>query len=227
MGALGKAPEATEASQKVRRGAAPVKITDVRTILTQPGDWLVIVKVETSEPGLYGLGCATHGERPLAVRAVVDEYLKPLLVGKNVDDIEDIWQTQYVTSYFRSGVTLNNALSGVDGALWDILGKRAGMPLYKLLGGKVRAAAALYAHASAGTLPELEDRVRRYIAEGYRHVRVQLAVPGFATYGASGRTSDDVEKLRPEGMRAGYHNHRGASGHDKKPDRWHPDSGWR
>jgi mannonate dehydratase len=200
MGALGEAQEVTEAREKVRRGAGPVKIRDVRTILTQPGDWLVIVKVETSEPGLYGLGCATHGERPLAVRAVVDDYLQPLLVGKTVDDIEDIWQTQYVTSYFRSGVTLNNALSGVDGALWDILGKRAGMPLYKLLGGKVRGAAALYAHASAGTLPELEDRVRRYMAEGYRHVRVQLAVPGFATYGASGRTSGDVQKLRPEGV---------------------------
>jgi mannonate dehydratase len=200
MGSLAGAKEVAEAKEKVRRGSAPVKITDVRTILTQPGDWLVIVKVETSEPGLYGVGCATHGERPLAVRAVVDEYLKPLLVGKNVEDIEDIWQTQYVTSYFRSGVTLNNALSGVDGALWDILGKRAGMPLYKLLGGKVRAAATLYAHASARTLPELEDQVRKYMAQGYRHVRVQLAVPGFSGYGVSNPTSDQVRKMRPEGV---------------------------
>jgi mannonate dehydratase len=188
MGSLAGAKEVAEAKEKVRRGSGPVKITDVRTILTQPGDWLVIVKVETSEPGLYGVGCATHGERPLAVRAVVDEYLKPLLVGKNVEDIEDIWQTQYVTSYFRSGVTLNNALSGVDGALWDILGKRAGMPLYKLLGGKVRAAATLYAHASARTLPELEDQVRKYMAQGYRHV------------GVSNPTSDQVQKMRPEGV---------------------------
>jgi mannonate dehydratase len=200
LSSLGEAKEVAEAKEKVRRGSAPVKITDVRTILTQPGDWLVIVKVETSEPGLYGVGCATHGERPLAVQAVVDEYLKPLLVGKNVEDIEDIWQTQYVTSYFRSGVTLNNALSGVDGALWDILGKRAGMPLYKLLGGKVRAAATLYAHASARTLPELEDQVRKYMAQGYRHVRVQLAVPGFSGYGVSNPTSDQVRKMRPEGV---------------------------
>ena len=131
LASLGEAKEVAEAKEKVRRGSAPVRITDVRTILTQPGDWLVIVKIETSKPGLYGVGCATHGERPLAVRAVVDEYLKPLLVGKSVEDIEDIWQTQYVTSYFRSGVTLNNALSGVDRALWDILGKRAGVPLYQ------------------------------------------------------------------------------------------------
>ena len=107
MSSLAGAKELAETKEKVRRGSAPVKITDVKTILTQPGgEWLVIVKVETSEPGLHGVGCATHGERPLAVRAVVDEYLKTLLVGKSVEDIEDIWQTQYVTSYFRSGVTL-------------------------------------------------------------------------------------------------------------------------
>lgn len=193
------AAQAAEAREAVRRGSAPVTITDVKTILTQPNDFLVIVKVLTSEPGLYGIGCATHGERPLAVKAVIDEYIRPLLIGKSVDDIEDIWQTQYVTSYFRSGVTLNNALSGVDGALWDILGKRAGMPVYKLLGGKVRAAAALYAHASAKELPELEDKVRKFVAEGYRHVRVQLAVPGYVTYGASGEMSQDALKLRPEG----------------------------
>ena len=201
MGPLAEAKESTDAKEQVRRGAGPVKITDVKTILTQPGgEWLVLVKVETSEPGLYGVGCATHGERPLAVRAVVDEYLRPQLVGKSVDDIEDLWQTQYIASYFRSGVTLNHALSGIDGALWDILGKRAGMPVYKLLGGKVRAAVTLYTHASARTLPELENQVRRYMAEGYRHVRVQLAVPGFATYGASSRTSDEVQKMRPEGV---------------------------
>ena len=131
---------------------------------------------------------------------MVEEYLKPLLVGKSVEDIEDIWQSPYVTSYFRSGVTLNNALSGVDGALWDILGKRAGMPVYKLLGGKVRAAAPLYAHASARTLPELEDQVRKYMAQGYRHVRVQVAVPGFSGYGVSNPTSDEVQKMRPEGV---------------------------
>jgi mannonate dehydratase len=200
MGPRAGAKELADVKEKVRRGSGPVKITDVKTILTQPGDWLVLVKVETSEPGLYGVGCATHGERPLAVRAVVDEYLKPLLVGRNVEDIEDIWQTQYVTSYFRSGVTLNNALSGIDGALWDILGKRAGMPLYKLLGGKVRAAVTLYTHASARTLPELEDQVRKYMAQGYRHIRVQLAVPGFSGYGVSNPTSDQVQKMRPEGV---------------------------
>src|SRR5579864_2738191 len=77
---------------------APVKITDVKTILVQAGgDYLVIVKVLTSEPGLYGIGCATHGERPLAVATAVNEYMKPFVMGKNVEDIEDIWQSAYVS----------------------------------------------------------------------------------------------------------------------------------
>jgi len=183
------------------RGLPPLKITDVKTILTQPGgDHLVVVKVFTSEPGLYGVGCATHRERPLAVASAVNDYLKPFVIGKNPEEIEDIWQTAYVTSYFRQGVTLNNALSGVDGALWDIMGKRAGMPVYKLLGGKVRAAVPLYTHTSARELPDLEDQVRKAMAAGYRHVRVQLAVPGFSGYGISNPTSDAVQNARPHGV---------------------------
>lgn len=170
--------------------------------LTQAaGNHAVVVKVLTDEPGLYGVGCATHRERPLTVAAAIEQYLKPLLIGRNCDEIEDIWQSAYVSSYFRSGVTLNNALSGIDGALWDILGKRAGVPVYKLLGGKVRAAVPVYGHASAVDLPALEDQVRQWISRGYRHVRVQLATPGFSGYGVSGaKTSEQVQKMRPEGV---------------------------
>ena len=138
---LGGVGPLTAARAAATRGVPSPKITDVKVILTQPAeDQLVITKVLTSEPGLYGVGCATHRERPLAVASAIDQYLKPFVVGRNCDEIEDIWQSAYVSSYFRSGVTLNNALSGIDGALWDILGKRAGLPLYALLGGKSRAA---------------------------------------------------------------------------------------
>jgi mannonate dehydratase len=199
LGGLGPLSEARAAAT---RGMPAPKITDVKVILTQPdGDQLVIVKVLTSEPGLYGIGCATHRERPLAVAAAVEQYLKPFVIGRPCDQIEDIWQSAYVSSYFRSGVTLNNALSGIDGALWDILGKRAGLPVYALLGGKSRAAVPLYGHASALELPDLEDQVRKWMAQGYRHVRVQLAVPGYSGYGVSGaKTSDAVTKMRPEGV---------------------------
>ena len=166
-------------------GLPSLKITDVKTICTAPdGIRLVVVKVVTSEPGLYGLGCATFTQRPLAVVTAVEEYLKPFLIGKDPDNIEDIYQSAFVSSYWRSGPVLNNALSGVDMALWDIKGKRANMPVYQLLGGKCRRAAVLYAHADGRDLEEVEDNVRRFMEQGYRYVRAQVAVPGLSTYGA-------------------------------------------
>jgi mannonate dehydratase len=165
-----------------------IRITDVRAIATAPdGIRLVVVKVETSEPGLYGAGCATFTQRPLAVVTAIEDYLKPFLIGRDPNDIEDIWQASFVSSYWRSGPVLHNAMSGVDEALWDIKGKRAGMPVYQLLGGKCRHSASLYAHASGADTQELEDSVRRYIDQGYRYVRCQMAVPGYSTYGSGGR----------------------------------------
>src|SRR5437870_1012279 len=170
-----------------RRGLPPLKITDVETILTAPdGIRLVVVKVTTSEPGLYGLGCATFTQRAYVVQTAVEQYLKPFLIGRNADEIEDIWQSSYVSSYWRNGPVLFNAMSGVDQALWDIKGKRANMPLYQLLGGKVRHGADCYFHASGNSFSEVEENARRAMEQGFRHVRVQVATPGYAGYGARG-----------------------------------------
>src|SRR5436309_8408873 len=168
-------------------GLPPLRIADVRAICTAPeGIRLVVVRVDTSEPGLHGLGCATFTQRPLAVVSAVNDYLRPFLLGRNVDDIEDAWQTAFLSSYWRNGPVLNNALSGVDMALWDILGKRAGLPLYQILGGKARRAVDTYRHASGGSLDAVEESVRRYQSQGYRHIRVQIGVPGQTTYGTRG-----------------------------------------
>ena len=156
-----------------------VTIRNIKTILTAPrGIDLVVVKVETSEPGLYGLGCATFTQRYEAVATAVNEYLKPLLEGRNVEDIEDIWQTAMGSSYWRNGPVLNNALSGVDEALWDIKGKMANMPVYDLFGGKCRQAAAVYRHTDGATPEEVEENVRRYMEQGYRYLRCQMGVYG-------------------------------------------------
>lgn len=150
-------------------------ITDVKTILTQPGSSrLVIVKVLTSEPGLYGLGCATFTQRVFAVEAAIERHLKPFLIGREVDRIEEIWQMSMVHGYWRNGPVLNNAVSGVDQALWDIKGKQAGMPVYQLLGGKSREAAAVYVHAEGRDRKEVAEKAGRFIDDGFRHVRIQM-----------------------------------------------------
>ena len=161
-----------------------ITIREIRVILTEPEDIrLVIVKVETSEPELYGLGCATFTQRPMAVKAAVDDYLRPFLIGRDVADIEDIWQSGYVSSYWRNGPVLNNALSGVDQALWDIKGKMANMPIYDLLGGRAREAAPVYVHASGSTEEEVGDNMQRFIEQGFHHIRIQVDTPGYTTYG--------------------------------------------
>jgi mannonate dehydratase len=172
-------------------GEPVVRIREVRAICTAPeGIRLVVVKVETTEPGLYGLGCATFTQRPLAVVAAVERYLKPFLIGRSVDDIEDIWQAAYLSSYWRNSPVLHNALSGVDMALWDIKGKRAGMPLYQLLGGRCRVALPLYAHAAGRDFQEVEEQVCEFATRGYRFIRCQVAVPGRSTYGVKGDLSE-------------------------------------
>lgn len=172
----------------------------MRLILTEPDDIrLVIVKVETTEPGLYGLGCATFTQRPTAVAAAVTDYLAPFLVGRSVDDIEDIWQSSWVSSYWRNDPVLNNALSGVDQALWDIKGKMAGMPVYDLLGGMAREAAPVYVHASGGSAEEVGDRIEAFLERGFHHVRIQVDTPGYANYGTGrGVTETDLHYGRTD-----------------------------
>lgn len=155
--------------------SSAVTITDVQAILTQPGrSRLVIVKVLTSEGGLYGLGCATFTQRVFAVQAAIERHLKPFLIGRDVDRVEEIWQMSMVHGYWRNGPVLNNAISGVDQALWDIKGKRAGMPVYQLLGGKSREAAAVYVHADGANPQAVEEQARRFVEQGFRYVRIQM-----------------------------------------------------
>lgn len=169
---------------------SPITIEDVQVILTQPTTQrLIVVKIITSEPGLYGLGCATFTQRFHAVAAALEHHLKPFLIGRDVSRIEDTWQQMMVNGYWRNGPVLNNAISGVDMALWDIKGKLANMPVYQLLGGKCREAAAVYVHADGRDVAEVTENARRFMDEGYRYIRLQMG-----GYGGKG-----ARDARPEG----------------------------
>ncbi len=175
-----------------------VTIKDIYPICTAPeGIPLVIVKVVTSEPGLYGIGCATYTQRWMTVAHAVTNYMKPLLVGKDVTRIEDIWQMSMVSAYWRNGPVLNNAISGVDEALWDIKGKMANMPVYDLLGGKVREAARVYRHADGRTLEEVGDKVQAFMEDGVQVIRIQHGGYGGNAY------EQALESMRPDGACTG------------------------
>ena len=169
-------------SQSYKAGMPPVKIKSIKAIACAPENSnLIVVKVETTEPGLYGLGCATFTQRAAVVVTAINTYLSEFAVGRDVDNIEDMWNSFYVSSYWRNGPVLNNVISGLDEALWDIKGKRANMPIYQLLGGKSRFAVECYEHAN-GTTPEaVATDVQKYMQMGFRHVRVQQG-----GYGATG-----------------------------------------
>jgi mannonate dehydratase len=186
---------AQEKVVRAARGMPSPRIKDVSVITTAPaGVRLVVVKITTDQDGLYGYGCATYTQRADLVVEAVRKYAKPFLMGKPADRIDDTWQALYNSSYWRNGPVLNNALSGVDMALWDIKGRQAGMPVYQLLGGKLREAADCYGHASGDEIPKVIESAKQWMSRGFRHVRVQIGIPGMAGYG-SGRSDAPVKAL--------------------------------
>lgn len=154
------------------------KITGIRCIRTRADGTWVIVKVLTDQPGLYGIGSASDHYRAGTVIAAIEQWLAPLLIGREADRIEDNWQAALTSGYWRNDSIGNTALAGIDMALWDIKGKEAGLPVYQLLGGPVRAAVPCYAHASGETIDELEADIRRYMADGWPVIRCQLGPYG-------------------------------------------------
>lgn len=187
---------AQEKVERATRGMPAPTIRDVRVIAVEPSHVrLVVVRIDTDQDGLHGYGCATFTQRADTVIPAVEKYLKPFLMGKPVDRIDDTWQACYASSYWRNGPVLNNAISGVDMALWDIKGRQAGMPVYELLGGKCREAADCYTHASGAEIPQTIESAKQIIARGFRYVRVQVGVPGMEGYGAGGRGTAPIQGL--------------------------------
>ncbi len=185
----GRELKAREKAAAATRGMAAPRIKDIQVIATQPANArLIVVKILTDQDGLYGYGCATFTQRADLVVAAVEKYLRPLLIGKPAGRIEDTWHLCYASSYWRNGPVLNNAISGVDMALWDIKGRQAGMPCYELWGGKVREAVQMFANAGGMDARQVVENVRQQMARGYRHVRVGRGMRGQGE-GGEGRPS--------------------------------------
>ncbi len=177
---------------KTKTEGETMQIKNIKVIVTSPGRNYVTVKIETDE-GIYGLGDATLNGRELSVAKTLEEYLAPLLIGKDPDNIEHIWQYLYKGAYWRGGPVLMTALAGIDMALWDIKGKVAGLPVYSLLGGKSRDKILCYTHVFGQNFQEVKDEALEKITEGYKALRVQVAIPGLK--GTYGTVEDDARTL--------------------------------
>ncbi len=157
-----------------------MKIADAKVIVCCPGRNFVTLKLVT-EDGVSGIGDATLNGREKAVVAYLEDYVIPCLLGRDARRIEDTWQYLYRGAYWRRGPVTMSAIAAVDTALWDIKAKRAGMPLYELLGGASRDAVMVYGHANGETIDETCEEVGRYLDLGYKAIRAQSGVPGLDT----------------------------------------------
>jgi L-alanine-DL-glutamate epimerase-like enolase superfamily enzyme len=154
----------------------PAPVFDANYVMaTKPA---LLVEVET-EDGLVGVGEAAHFGGPLAsTSAVIRGELREHLLGEDPRDVERLWHRMHQRAYKHArGGLLIAAMSGIDVALWDLRGKLAGMPLWRLLGGyrrRVPAYATGGFYAEGKGIPELCEEMRGYVAHGFRAVKMKL-----------------------------------------------------
>ena len=147
-----------------------MKITDIKTYPVWVGSRnQFIVKVETDE-GIYGLGEAGVSGRELAVQGAVNHY-REFLIGKDPMRVGALWQEMYRGAYFEGGRVLTGAIAAVDIALYDIVGKALGVPVYQLLGGKQRDYVPGFATTGARSGPKLVEDVKLLISKGWDVIR--------------------------------------------------------
>jgi L-rhamnonate dehydratase len=152
----------------------------------------VLVEIFT-DAGLVGLGNAALS--PLVTKACIDTYLKPLLLGSDPWDTEYLWQQMYrrTMAFGRKGVAMT-AISAVDIALWDLLGKSAKQPVYRLLGGRTKKRIPVYAsRLYSMPLDELRIEAQRYKDEGYKAMKLRF---GWGPVDGAGGMQRNVELVR-------------------------------
>jgi len=149
-------------------------------------DGLDVIKIETSE-GLTGLGLSWSYLQADSIGRGITEHYRPLLVGRNPLNNEDLWERMWLDGIGRRGIAVR-ILSAIDVALWDIKAKYAGMPLYRLLGGHTKSVAAYISLGYYGQkITEVIDSLKKGVAEGTRAIKIQIGeLP----------IKEDVERIR-------------------------------
>lgn len=184
-----------------------MKITNLKTAVVnaEMRNW-VFVKVETDQPGLYGWGEGSLEWKTRSVIGAVEDFA-PMVIGEDPLRIQHIYQKMYRQSFFRMGVIGMSAISAIEQALWDIKGKHLGVPVYELLGGRVRDKVRMYTHLGGGEMKAvyetfdvepLIDSAQKVIASGYTAVKVVFVPYSQPLEGAPmvKRFANLMEKLR-------------------------------
>ncbi|KAH0845453.1 hypothetical protein AYO21_06158 [Fonsecaea monophora] len=149
------------------------KIKSIEYFRVKPR-WL-FVKI-CDDRGLHGWGEATLEGHTRAVEGALDEIIERI-VGYEADDIEHIWQTIWRLGFYRGGPVFMSALSGIDIALWDLKGRRLNVPVYQLLGGKVRNKVQVYAWIGGDTFADIEGAAKARIAQGLKCIKMNATGP--------------------------------------------------
>ena len=166
-----------------------MKITAIKTLTVnaEMRNW-VFVKIETDQAGLYGWGEASLEWKTRSVVGAVEDFA-PMLIGEDPARIEHLYQMMYRQSFWRLGVIGMSAISGIEQALWDIRGKALGLPVYQLLGGRVRDKVRMYTHLGGGDMravyesqasndPKIfVDRALEVVERGYTAIKVLITLP--------------------------------------------------
>ncbi|TDL25253.1 enolase C-terminal domain-like protein [Rickenella mellea] len=172
-----------------------------------PPRWL-FVRVSTSD-GLVGWGESTLEGHTEAVEGVLNHEFKDRFVGCDADNIEDVWQTAYWAGFYRGGPVLMSALSGLDIALWDIKGKKLRVPIYQLLGGKVREPVKVYGWIGGDKPADVVDAAKRRKEQGFMAVKMNAteSIGWLDSPTQLAATVDRVKQVRELGLDVGVDFH--------------------
>jgi galactonate dehydratase len=179
-----------------------MRITRVSTriVNAEMRNW-IFVRVDTDVDGLYGWGEATLEWKTRAVDGAIRD-LEPLILGRDPRDIEQLVRVMTKQSFWRLGVIGTSAISGIEIALWDIFGKSVGLPVWRLLGGKVRDRVKVYTHLGMGDMRSvyesmqidvMTERAKQVVSSGYRALKA-VFIP-YTHYTAATKDIDHAARM--------------------------------